>query len=124
VTAPFLPANDAETLYRGDTRTWTDVLEENTGTDAAPIWTPLDVTGWIFLSQIRADTESTTVMATVAVAITDAAAGTITRTLSATEAAKLVPGKVYFDLQATHPDGSVRTYLAGKWTVKGDVSRA
>jgi hypothetical protein len=120
-----LPATVTETLYRGDTRVWEDVIEENTGTADAPVWTPKDLTGYTFRCQLRSDPDATDVMATIAVdLVSDGTDGKIRRTLTATEAAKLAPGKVYFDLEATRTaDGFVHTYLTGKWTVKPDVSR-
>ncbi len=128
MTAPDqpLPAVSTETLYRGDTRVWLDVLEENTGTDEAPVWTPKDLTGYTFRSQLRADPDTPDVMATLAIALVgDPIEGTITRTLSAEQAAGLVPGTAWFDLELTRTvDGWVHTYLAGKWKIKGDVSRA
>jgi hypothetical protein len=118
-----LPAKSPLELYRGDTRVWEDVFRR-TPVAPATVGDPVDLTGFTFLAQIRATEDAATVMATIAVAITDAAAGTIRRTLTATEARKLVPGTAFWDLQATHLDGTVRTYMFGRVRVKPDVSRA
>lgn len=118
-----LPAPSKLTLYRGDTRIWEDHFQ------VAPVapateGDPIDITGWEFLAQIRATEDATEVMATIDVEIVDAAAGTIRRILTAAEADKLVVGTAHWDLQAIHPDGTVRTYMAGRVRVTGDVSRA
>lgn len=121
-----LPATSTEVLYRGDTRVWQDTIEENTGTADAPVWTAKDVSGYTFRCQIRATQDDTDVMATIAVDfVTDGTDGKITRTLTATEARKLIPGTVWFDLELTSATDAedVHTYLAGKWKVKADVSR-
>lgn len=125
-TSEPLPATVKLTLYRGDTRVWTDVIEENTGTETAPVWTPKDLTGHTFLAQIRSDRNRTDpVVATIAVEAVDAPNGVITRTLTATEADKLGSdgSRLFWDLQITRTsDGFRRTYMAGPVTVKGDAS--
>jgi hypothetical protein len=122
---------ETETLLRGDSRTWTDTFEENVGTDAAPVWQPLDLSGWgNWLCQIRPDLNRGTVIATVDVDASGAATGVIVRNLTAAQA-ELLPGqtdpatkpKVYMDLQATRTsDGFVQTWKRWKVTVEGDTS--
>jgi hypothetical protein len=121
---------ETEILLRGDSRTWTDTFEENVGTDTAPVWQALDLSGWTFLCQIRPDLARGTVIATVDVDDTDAATGILVRNLTATEA-ELLPGQddaatkstVYMDLQGTRTsDGFVQTWKRWKVTVEGDVS--
>lgn len=113
-------------LYRGDTRIWVDLIEENTGTDIAPVWTPKNLTGYTFRSQLRSDPDAATVLATITVEfVTDGTDGLLRSTLTAAEAAKLTPGRVAYDLEATRTsDGYVHTYLAGRWKVLADVSRS
>lgn len=112
-----LPAKVPLKLYRGDTRIWEDVFTTVAGA-------PIDLTGYVFLAQIRADTEiGSSVMATMDVDIVDPAAGRIRRTLTAAEANKLVVGSATWDLQGTAPDGVVRTYMTGRVRILGDVSR-
>lgn len=120
-----LPASWVKTVIRGDDRQWTEFFEENTGTVDAPVWEPKDLSGYTFLSQIRADPDSTDLMATITVThLTDGTDGMLLCTLPHMEADNLVPGKVYADLQLTRTsDGFRQTYLSGKWTVKPDVSR-
>lgn len=125
-SAEPLPASWVKTLYRGDTREWTELIEENTGTTLAPVWTAKDLSGYTMRAQIRATQDDATVMATITCAFTtDGVDGMLSLTLPASEAVKLVPGKVWADLELTRTsDGFVHTYLAGKWTVRADVSRA
>lgn len=124
MTSP-LPGTSTEVVYRGDTRVWEDLFEENTGTEDSPVWEPLDLSDYTFRCQLRATTESTGVMATIDVElVTDGTDGMVRRTLSHEQAVNLVPGVVYFDFELTDGDGNVHTYLAGKWKVKADVSRA
>lgn len=120
-----LPAKVDLTLYRGDTRVWTDVIEENVGTDDAPEWAPKDLTGHTFLAQIRPDRDRSDVIATIDVEATDAVNGEIVRTLTAAQADLLGDhnARLFWDLQVTRTsDGFVRTYMAGSVKVMGDAS--
>jgi hypothetical protein len=126
-TSELLPAKVPLTLYRGDTRIWEDTFRTAPVAPATE-GDPIDLTGYSFLCQIRATSESTKVMATIAVTILEAAAGRIRRTLTAAESKKLVVGTDgvgtgVWDLQATDPDGFVRTYMVGKVKILGDTSR-
>jgi hypothetical protein len=119
MSAQPLPGSYTFELYRGDTRVWQHQLLEDGGV------TPIDITGWEFLSQYRATTEEQAVMATETIELTDPTHGIFTRTLPASEAAKLLPGQVAWDLQATKTGDIVKTYLANATVkVRGDVSRA
>lgn len=122
-----LPAKADLILYRGDSRTWTALIETNTGTDAAPVWTPYNLTSHTVLAQIRADKNRTApVVAVIAAEVDDdPTTGLVTLTLTSTEADKLgTDGAVLaWDLQTTRAaDAFRRTWLAGKVSVKGDVS--
>jgi hypothetical protein len=112
-----LPADLPLTLYRGDTRVWVDTFRD------AETGAPLDLSGHTFLAQIRAERDATEVMAVMTIDAGNAANGVLLRTLPATEARKLQGTAAYWDLQTTRADGFVRTYLAGKVRIKGDVSR-
>lgn len=121
MTSP-LPGTYNFTAYRGDTKQWSVTFQD----DATPP-APVDMSSWTtWEAQIRATLdEPTSVVATLTVDATAAATGTLTLTLPATEAAKLVTvdGKAtyYWDLQGT--DGTVvKTWLAGKVKVTGDVT--
>jgi hypothetical protein len=128
-----LPANVPLTLVRGDTRVWSDTIERNVGTDAAPVWVVYDLTGHTFLSQIRegvVDAKGSlkpsrdgTLKATLAVTSADPATGVVTFTLTSTEADGLDVPTCFWDFQITRTaDSFRRTHLAGKVTVKGDTS--
>jgi len=113
--ADVMPVSVPLKLYRGDTRVWEDTFS----VDGAP----MDLTGYTFLAQIRANPDAEP-MAVLDVQVLDAAAGKIRRTLTATEAAKLVPGKAQWDFQITSADGYTRTVMAGGVVITADVSRA
>lgn len=114
-----LPANAPMTIYRGDTRVWQDIFTDTATGD------PIDLTGHTFLAQIRVSRDDPQVLAVIAVDTTQAAAGIIVRTLTATEAMKVTGTSAYWDYQITRTaDGFVRTYLSGRVKIRGDVSRA
>jgi hypothetical protein len=119
-----LPANVPLTLYRGDTRVWSDTIERNTGTDAVPVWVPYDLTGHTFLAQVRATKDRTSALkATIACVAADPTTGVVVFTLTALEADGLDVNPCYWDFQITRTaDGFRRTHLAGKVKVLGDVS--
>lgn len=127
--ADATPVKVKRELYRGDTRRWTHVFEENTGTTAEPVWEPIDITGWTFLTQFRPDLDRGTVVATSTTTVDDGPAGVAIEVLSAAQA-DLLPGqtdpltkpKVYWDLQSTDGDGVVRTWKYAICPVTGDVS--
>jgi hypothetical protein len=115
-------------LYRGDTRLWTDTIEENVGTEDAPIWQPKDLTDYEFLAQIRDSRETdAALLATIAVTVVgDPVNGDVEYLLTHDQAktmpllTKLEPG--WWDLQLTSPTGFVRTHVAGTVTNDGDAS--
>ena len=119
-----LPVKVTRKLHRGDTRVWTHVFTV-TGTT-----TPIDITGYTFLSQFRDDLNRGTVIATATCVVTDGPAGEMTETLTATQA-DLLPGQtdpdekpiVYWDLQSTAA-GAVQTWQYARCPVSGDASDA
>lgn len=116
-----LPGTLNITAYRGDTKAWTVAFAD----DSTPP-TAVDVSAWTWLAQVRSTLdEPNSVVATFDVDTTDAATGTLVVTLPATEAANLitVDGRAtyYWDLQGTNGT-VVKTWLAGKVKVTGDVS--
>lgn len=113
--ADVLPVQVPLKLYRGDTRVWQDTFH----VDGAP----MPLTGYTFLAQIRAAADDAEPMAVLEVEALDAAAGTLQRTLTATEADKLVPGRAVWDFQLTSADGYTRTVMAGPVVVIADISR-
>lgn len=117
-----LPAKVPLTLYRGDTRIWEDTFR-SVAVAPATVGDPVDLTGFTFLAQIRAVVDDGEVMAVIDVEILDAPAGVIRRTLTAEQARNLTGESAYWDLQVTDDTGFVRTYMAGKVKILGDVSR-
>jgi hypothetical protein len=116
-----LPGDYPVTLYRGDTRVWSLAFTEDDGT------TPIDLTGKTWRAQVRETVDSASPLMDITVDDTDAATGELVLTLPATEwvgvAAETPTEKWYWDLESTDA-GVVRTYLAGKVKIRGDVSRA
>ena len=69
---------------------------------------PVDLTGHVALSQIRAKPGDLAVMATFEPDV-DGPAGVIRLELAALAAGELLPGPAVWDCQTTGPDGAVRT---------------
>ncbi len=110
------PADQDLTITRGDTTTIVVSLVTDDGV------TPINITGRTYRAQIRSKKDSTSIAASFTCAITDAANGKVTCTLSAANAATLKPGLQYWDFEET-ASGVVTTILAGIVTVLADVTR-
>lgn len=84
-----------------------------------------DITGWTFLGQYRVSTDpAAELLASDTCEITDGPGGEMTRTLSSAQAELLVVSPVFWDLQATRADDTVKTFLKkDRLKVGGDVSR-
>lgn len=117
----MLPAPYDFKLYRGDTfrrvirlRT---VLEDGTLGDYA------DLTGCTPLAQVRVSTNAAAIIATFATSVLDQATnkGAVQMQLSPEQTADM-PNTSRWDIQLTHPNGDVHTYLAGKIIASGQVS--
>jgi hypothetical protein len=118
----FAPGEcDLSGVRRGDTVSFRVTVTEDDGTTAK------DVSGYTWLAQLRETADSATALAEFTVDDTDAATGILVLTLPAAdwpaEASPEPAEKWAWDLQGTSGT-TVRTYLAGKFQVKGDVSRA
>ena len=121
-TVSDMPGDYPLTLYRGDTRIWSVLVED---VDAEGVATARDLTGHSFDCEIRLTADDPSVMAEVAADSADPTTGVIALELTAVESQRLVAGTAFWDLEVTRTsDGFVRTYLAGRVKVKGDVSRA
>lgn len=111
----MVPAKQDIKIMRGDT----EVLNI-TITDSAGV--PVNLTGNTFSSQIRYNRNDSSVAAAFTCAITNAAQGQVSLTLSSGSSALLNDGTAYWDLQRTDA-GVVTTVIAGKCTVLADVTR-
>jgi hypothetical protein len=110
-----VPSTQNLTITRGDTETVVVTLKDGSGV-------AIDVTGRTYRAQIRATKDSSTISTSFVCAITDAAGGEITSTLSAGNSGSLAAGKYYWDFEENN-GGVVTTILAGVVTVLADVSR-
>lgn len=114
-----LPGKYDFAAYRGDTKQWT--IDFADADNAA-----VDMSAWTWEAQIRSTLdEPASVIATLTVDDADADVGVLDLTLPADESSALetTNGKAvyYWDLQGT--DGAVvKTWLAGKVKVTGDVT--
>lgn len=117
--ATALPGKYDFAAYRGDTKQWTIAFTDSDGA-------PVNMAAWEWEAQIRATLdEPDSIVATLTVDGTGAATGDLGLTLPAAESDGLVTvdgrATYYWDLQGT--DGSVvKTWLAGKVKVTGDVT--
>lgn len=108
----MIPGEYSTSLYRGDS--WGITVKPTT-----PDGTPIDVSGWTAIAQVRAKYDSTDVLATITTAVS---VDGIALSLSPTETSAL-HGKPVWDLQTTTAEGLVRTLLAGTFTIVSDVTR-
>ena len=111
-----VPADQDLTITRGDTET---IVVTLTSDDNG---TPINITGRTYRAQIRQSQDATTIKASFTCAITNAAAGQVTCTLSATDSATLPVGIAYWDFEE-NASGVVTTILSGNVTVVADVTR-
>lgn len=109
------PATEKLKLYRGNYRPILLTFTEDDGT-------PKDLTGYEFLSQIRA-TKDGAVMATFTCTCTTPTTGIVLLELPDTEAADLVPGDAFWDFQWTDGDDHTFTPLANAVSIIGDTTR-
>lgn len=103
-------------VYQGDTFTFNLVLKGNGGT-------PLDLTGWTALAQIKKADGSAgeTPALDLTVGTTD---GKVTISLSGTETGLLEPGSgpYKYDVQLTDTAGNKRTFIGGTIVITEDIS--
>jgi hypothetical protein len=82
--------------------------------------TPIDITGWVFASQIRPYAGSPDLIGSFTVTVIDAVNGAINLTLTPAETYTL-PHNCVYDVTATKPDSTVETILYGKLAVVKQV---
>jgi hypothetical protein len=78
--------------------------------------------GYTFESQLRV-TAAGTVVATMTCTV-DTDTSTVTRTMGTAVTVGITAGDYVHDMHWIDPDGDVRTLIAGRFTVKADVTRS
>ena len=111
----MVPAKQDIKIMRGDTEVFNITVTDSAGS-------PVNLTGDVFTSQIRYNRDDSSVAAAFTCVVTNAAAGTVTLTLSSATTATLNAGISYWDLQR-NDSGVVTTIVAGKCTILADVTR-
>ncbi len=122
VLKPKLKSRDIE-IRRGDTFSETHTLSLKS---ASGTLTPIDITGYTFLGQIRESSESADVLATFTITITDAEEGEFEVVLSAATTAALetvTMAVATYNIQYTTPAGVVKTIDRGMVTFESDTAR-
>ena len=109
------PANYPLTIRIGDTETVNLTMQDSAGA-------AINITGRTYAAQIRSTPDASTVLATFACSIVNAATGKMAATLTATTTAALTPGGAVWDLQETNGT-VVTTLLSGPVTIVQDVTR-
>jgi hypothetical protein len=103
-------------IYQGDDFEFNVVLKDNTGT-------PLNLTGWTGIAQIKKSSDNGTAEAPqfdIEVGTTD---GRVTASIAGEDTALLQPQVPYkYDLQLSDTEGKRRTFLAGTILVTEEVS--
>lgn len=115
---------DLDGLYQGDTYVITGRLLRNVGTEAAPVYQPIDLTGYTGLAQVRLKPNAPSVLASFVVEFPNPVAGEYRLTLSAEESSKIFKAAVW-DFQTSHDEDPVivETWMRGAVPVDNDVSR-
>jgi hypothetical protein len=103
-------------VYQGDSFALTITLVDKATAG------PVDLTGHTALSQIRSRVSDDLPLVEFDADV-DGPAGVIRLSLDADTAAQLPPGGQVWDVQTTAPDGTVRTWVAGKAQITAQVSR-
>ena len=115
------PVLDVE-HYREDTFKRSFLLTDNAEPPVA-----IDITGWVFLAEVRrrpGEASATTPVATMTVTVTDAPGGAFEVSIASGVTKLIGAGDYSYDVQATEADGTVRTLVRGVITFTDDVSRS
>jgi hypothetical protein len=115
-TVKVLPAKLNYSMTRGD-----DFAAEFTIKEGDPL-AAVDVSSRTYTAQVRSSADSTTVVATFSVDMTDAATGVVVLRLADTVTDDL-SGTYVWDLQQDTA-GVIRTLVGGSFAVLKDVTRA
>lgn len=101
-------------------QSWNRNLRFKVGTGSQQ--TTKDLTGWTAKAEIRPEQNSDTLSAEIHANVTGTD-GMISLGLLADETAQLWPGDYSWDLRTVEPNGEVKYWLYGKFTVKGRTTR-
>jgi hypothetical protein len=108
-------------FYRGDTQRYKLTLKDvSTGT-------PIDLTGatiWFTMKPAITDDDTNAVIQKQVTSHTDAVNGETEIVLTNADTQNLVLGTYYYDIQYVAANGDVKTIIAGKLKVIGDVTRS
>jgi len=85
--------------------------------------TPIDVTNYSFVCQIRKSYYSSNATANLTVTVVDAANGNVTLGMDAANTANIRAGRYLYDLKMTRDDSSVIRVLEGIVTITPQVSQ-
>jgi len=111
-----MPARrDLTTPYQGDD--FTHVVRFVDANDL-----PLNVSGYVWSSQVRRRWSDTTVDAQFSVDVSQAATGQVSFTIAGSVMEDFIPGKYRYDVQGV-TGGRTITVLAGEFAVTGEITR-
>jgi len=117
-----LPSTYNISIYKGDT--YKRVFRLTDG--AIPTPAAIDLTGCVPKAQIRVDPADVSALIDFTATLHTQSGGTLGEfeiSLTHTETAGLAAAAYVWDVQLTWPDGTVKTYLAGKCVVTAEVTR-
>ena len=117
------PATHNIEIYKGDTYTkFIRIRSKDENGDPGPY---VDLTGATPKAQIRLNEDDTEVKAEFTATLGNQTTfpGSINLLLTATQTRALTAVNHVWDMEVTHADGSVRTYLKGSVTVIKEVTR-
>ena len=103
------------TVEQGATFTRVLTLKENDSV--------MNLTGYSAASQMRATADTSTVAGTFTATVSNASAGEITLSMTATQTGNIEEGIYVYDTEITSGAGSITRILQGKVTVTANVTR-
>jgi len=103
------------TIEQGATFTRLLTLKENASV--------MNLSGYSAASQMRQSHDSNTVIGTITASVTNASAGQLTISMTATASGNLEEGIYVYDIEITASSGAVTRILQGKVTVTPQVTR-
>ena len=102
-------------IYKGDSYTHEVRIRNSANVNT-------NITGRTYTAQMRKSRSSDSVVLSFTVAVTSAANGLVTMSLSSGATSSIDPGTYFYDFEETN-GGYVTTLMTGKVTLTGQVSR-